>query len=229
VWNLLGKGGRRAVRAAEACADLETDASALGPALAAARREADAAHAAWSRKWANLRPDARTFARWAAASAVSADPAEAAAREAAAAVAVQAVGTDPSDRTLSVGVGAAGLVVYHRPQALGGPAKAEEAAGVRRRTAALQDAWGAERQAQAGIVRCLAASIRVALDARWRTVDTLALARGIYEERAFDRLPLLADALMDAGCNDEQILAHCHGEGPHVRGCWVVDLVLNKE
>ena len=57
----------------------------------------------------------------------------------------------------------------------------------------------------------------------------LGLARGIYEDRAFDRLPLLADALMDAGCADEQILAHCRSEGPHVRGCWVVDLVLGKE
>jgi hypothetical protein len=62
----------------------------------------------------------------------------------------------------------------------------------------------------------------------WRTSDTLGLARGIYEDRAFDRLPLLADALMDAGCDDEQILAHCHSPGPHVRGCWVVDLVLGK-
>jgi hypothetical protein len=66
-------------------------------------------------------------------------------------------------------------------------------------------------------------------DPRWRTSDTLGLARGIYEERAFDRMPLLADALMDAGCDDEQVLSHCRSEGPHVRGCWVVDLVLGKE
>jgi hypothetical protein len=67
------------------------------------------------------------------------------------------------------------------------------------------------------------------LDPRWRTADVLGLARGIYEDRAFDRLPLLADALMDAGCADEEILAHCRSDGPHVRGCWVVDLVLDKE
>jgi hypothetical protein len=65
-------------------------------------------------------------------------------------------------------------------------------------------------------------------DSRWRTSDTIGLARGIYDERAFDRLPILADALMDAGCEDEQIIAHCRSEGPHVRGCWVVDLVLGK-
>jgi hypothetical protein len=69
----------------------------------------------------------------------------------------------------------------------------------------------------------------VSFDPRWRTSDTVALARGIYEDRAVDRFPLLADALMDAGCNDEQVVGHCRSEGPHVRGFWVVDLVLGKE
>jgi hypothetical protein len=68
----------------------------------------------------------------------------------------------------------------------------------------------------------------VAFDPRWRSADAVGLARGIYDERAFDRLPLLADALMDAGCDHEQVLGHCRSEGPHVRGCWVVDLVLGK-
>jgi hypothetical protein len=68
-----------------------------------------------------------------------------------------------------------------------------------------------------------------AFDPRWGTADTLGLARAIYEDRAFDRLPLLADALMDAGCNDETMLSHCRSDGPHVRGCWVMDLVLGKE
>jgi len=54
------------------------------------------------------------------------------------------------------------------------------------------------------------------------------MARGIYENKAFERMPILADALMDAGCEDEQIIGHCRGEVPHVRGCWVVDLVLGK-
>lgn len=67
-----------------------------------------------------------------------------------------------------------------------------------------------------------------AFDASWRTEAVIALARGVYEDRAFDRLPVLADALEDAGCADADILAHCRGDGPHVRGCWVVDLVLGK-
>jgi hypothetical protein len=62
----------------------------------------------------------------------------------------------------------------------------------------------------------------------WNDATVRRIAKGIYEERAFDRLPILADALLDAGCDDEDILAHCRGPGPHVRGCWVVDLILSK-
>ena len=68
----------------------------------------------------------------------------------------------------------------------------------------------------------------VVADPRWLTPTVVALAAGIYADRAFDRLPVLADALMEAGCEDADILAHCRGDGPHVRGCWVVDLVLGK-
>jgi hypothetical protein len=98
-------------------------------------------------------------------------------------------------------------------------------------TDGLTGGQGAEREAQRVlIVDIFGNPFRpVALDPRWRTADVTGLARTIYEDRAFDRLPVLADALMDAGCADEQIIGHCRGPGPHVRGCWVVDLVLGKE
>jgi hypothetical protein len=67
------------------------------------------------------------------------------------------------------------------------------------------------------------------IETRWRSSDVVGVARGIYEERAFDRMPLLADALMDAGCDDDAILNHCRSAGPHVRGCWVVDRLLDKK
>ncbi|MBI1916295.1 MAG: hypothetical protein HYS12_16425 [Planctomycetes bacterium] len=63
----------------------------------------------------------------------------------------------------------------------------------------------------------------------WNSGTVVKIAQGIYDERAFDRLSILADALEDAGCVDGEILAHCRGPGPHVRGCWVVDLLLGKE
>jgi hypothetical protein len=69
----------------------------------------------------------------------------------------------------------------------------------------------------------------VAFSPEWRTDTALSLAGQMYDSRDFGAMPILADALQDAGCEDEDILNHCRGNGPHVRGCWVVDLVLGKE
>jgi len=69
----------------------------------------------------------------------------------------------------------------------------------------------------------------VAFDPAWRTDTAIAVARQMYERREFSAMPILADALQDAGCEDEVILAHCRDANQvHVRGCWVCDLVLNK-
>ena len=54
------------------------------------------------------------------------------------------------------------------------------------------------------------------------------LARSMYDARDFSSIPILADALEEAGCQDAAILSHCREQGTHVRGCWVVDLVLGK-
>jgi len=62
----------------------------------------------------------------------------------------------------------------------------------------------------------------------WHEGTIPRMAQVIYEERAFDRLPILADALEDAGCDNADILDHCRQPGVHVRGCWVVDLLLGK-
>jgi len=51
----------------------------------------------------------------------------------------------------------------------------------------------------------------------------------MYDAREFSAMPILADALQDAGCDSDDVLNHCRGDGPHVRGCWVVDLVMGKE
>ena len=69
----------------------------------------------------------------------------------------------------------------------------------------------------------------VAFDPNWRTDTALSLARVMYESREFGAMPILADALQDAGCEHTDILNHCRDpNGVHVRGCWVVDLVLGK-
>lgn len=68
----------------------------------------------------------------------------------------------------------------------------------------------------------------VTLDTAWLTSTVSVLAQALYDDRAFDRLPILADALEDAGCTDADILAHLRSPGPHVRGCWALDAVLDK-
>ena len=70
----------------------------------------------------------------------------------------------------------------------------------------------------------------VTFDPAWRTSTVFALAQGIYDDKAFDRMPILADALQDADCDNDDILNHLRdATAPHVRGCWALDLVLGKE
>jgi hypothetical protein len=69
----------------------------------------------------------------------------------------------------------------------------------------------------------------VSFDPEWRTSTAVALAQQMYDSRDFSAMPILADALQDAGCENEEVLDHCRAaDGVHVRGCWVVDLVLGK-
>jgi hypothetical protein len=63
----------------------------------------------------------------------------------------------------------------------------------------------------------------------WKRGVVLPLAQSLYTDRAFDRLPILADALEEAGCTDADILGHLRSPGPHVLGCWALDLLLEKE
>jgi hypothetical protein len=64
---------------------------------------------------------------------------------------------------------------------------------------------------------------------RWNDGTVPRLARSIYEGCRFGDLPILHDALLDAGCDNQDILDHCQAPGPHVKGCWVLDLLLGKE
>lgn len=62
----------------------------------------------------------------------------------------------------------------------------------------------------------------------WNEGTVRKLATLLDEDRTFEWLPILADALEEAGCADDEVLQHCRGPGPHVRGCWVIDLILGK-
>jgi len=90
---------------------------------------------------------------------------------------------------------------------------------------------GAEYRGFCQLLRCVFGNPfrpRAALEVAWKTAPVLALAQAIYDERRFSDLPILGDALEEAGCTSADLLGHCRGPGLHARGCWVVDLILGK-
>jgi hypothetical protein len=228
VEDLLGKWGRKSVRAAEMWAEGLLEAASLGRALTlAVAEETSTAELVYRNQW-SVRWLAQRCARGAVVALTTAD-ADHATRDAALAWAIRVTRPNAVDRVLSIYSGANGLVIDFRPQAHGGHDKMMERAAILRRSEELEDAWWTERQVQADMLRCLLPwDGKTSFDERWRTPDVMGLARSAGEDGEFDRLPILADALMDAGCNNETILAHCRSEGPHVRGCWVIDLTLGK-
>src|SRR5262249_719138 len=68
----------------------------------------------------------------------------------------------------------------------------------------------------------------VAFDPAWASFAVTSVAKHVYDRHAWEEMPILGDALEDAGCDDEQVLSHCRDGGEHVRGCWVVDALLGK-
>lgn len=102
------------------------------------------------------------------------------------------------------------------------------AAGRRVGQPGLPDAVVAEQRVHAALMRCVFRSTLspVAFSAAWRTDTAVAITSQMRVLRDYSAMPILADALQDAGCDDERVLAHCRCNEPHVRGCWVVDHVL---
>ncbi|QJW98768.1 hypothetical protein [Frigoriglobus tundricola] len=89
----------------------------------------------------------------------------------------------------------------------------------------------AERAAQAELLRDIFGNpiYPIALDPTWRTTLVVTLAQKMYAARDFGAMPDLADALQDAGCENERVLSHCrYSDRAHTRGCWLIDLVLGK-
>jgi hypothetical protein len=89
--------------------------------------------------------------------------------------------------------------------------------------------WEAERVWEAGVLRDIFGNPfrPVAIDPAWQTPAVISLARAISQGRSFDRMPELVGALEDSGCHDAEILSHCRMPTGHVRGCWVIDAMLD--
>ena len=96
---------------------------------------------------------------------------------------------------------------------------------------ASEPGYAEEEAAQCELLRCVLGNpFRPAapVDPAWLTSTVTALARQMYESRDFALMPILADAIQDAGCEQDDVLDHCRADASHARGCWVVDLVLGK-
>ena len=89
-----------------------------------------------------------------------------------------------------------------------------------------------ERVVQADLLRDIFGPLpfrTVAVNSSMLTPKVIAIARTMYDSRAFERMPELGDALQEAGCTNADMLKHCREPGVHVRGCWAIDLLLGKE
>lgn len=94
----------------------------------------------------------------------------------------------------------------------------------------VADSHHDERQAQCDLVRDIFHPFHpMASQPAWFTEEVKSLTQEMYRERIFGQMPTLADALMKAGCQAADILDHCRGSGPHVRGCWVIDLLTGRK
>jgi hypothetical protein len=94
-----------------------------------------------------------------------------------------------------------------------------------------QEGFEHERKAQADLAREVLGNPfqKLTIKPRWLTENVLLLARRIYREEDFSLMPILADALQDAGCDSEAMLSHCRDpRAPHVRGCWLLDRLIHK-
>jgi hypothetical protein len=103
-----------------------------------------------------------------------------------------------------------------------------------RQTAQAPHAWGREGKpaadVQPAMLRCVFNPFRpVSFEPVWRTPAVTSIARRAYEEREFSSLPVLADALEEAGCHSTEVLDHLRSPAEHVRGCWALDLIVNKQ
>ena len=112
-------------------------------------------------------------------------------------------------------------------------------------TACFPDDWFSEKSTatrvetqeevkgiQTQLLHCIFGPLRfrpVTLNPAWQTASVLSLAQSIYDQRQFENMSILADALEDAGCDNGEVLTHCRQLGEHVKGCWCIDRILGKK
>jgi hypothetical protein len=202
VWHLLAEEGRTAVEVAERFADDRATLAELRQAHAAARRVAHALYGGAAAKGLEALPP---------------DPQKAEALRSAR-LSAQFAATNASGRSIT---GQGGQAASFARTAEGRAAeylRAASTAAALFQCELLRDIFGNPFRPVSADPAWL----------RWDGGTVVKMARALYDERAFERLPVLADALEDAGCAEETILAHLRGPGPHVPGCWALDLLRGE-
>jgi hypothetical protein len=233
IWDLMPKGSQKAVLAAEKYAEGVIDHEELRR----ASHRAINAYRNHLRSWWRRKDQSTAMAAYAALVMSVGEEKEIASEAARCAAGVySAVEIERGGAGGKVGVmgtGEGGLQLSYRRKADGKKAKEKERQWESRLRQGNEDAWWTERSEQTELIRCLFGNPFRSpfLDNAWLTWNggTIPkLAQVIYDNRRFAELPILADALEEAGCDNADVLSHCRSEGPHVRGCWVVDLLLGK-
>jgi hypothetical protein len=234
LWDLLpDESSRTAVAVAERHADGLADTAELQAARAAARPPAGR----WQQLWHRGEP--RAAAILLARQAVCGHPKRAARRLARAAGLAAATQLQGQTRDRMVGAWGRGLASVPTElapavwQALSVPAWITVRAEHSRARQALAGGQAAERRYQAELLREIVGNPfrPIAVDRScltWQSGTVPNLAQALYEEHRFADLPILADALEEAGCSATEILSHLRGQGPHVQGCWALDLLRHE-
>jgi hypothetical protein len=234
IWDLMPKGSRKAVQAAKKYAEGTIDLEEL---RRASRRATNTFRNHRRGSWTRIDQSIAAMAAYAALRTTGEGPdvASMAAEFAAGVFGAVEIEKHGDGRHVSViGVGEAGLWLRYWRKADGEKAKAKERQWESRLRQGNEDAWWMERRKQTELIRCLFGNPfnSRSLDnvwLMWNCGTVPKLTQAIYDDRRFSDLPILADALEEASCTDADVLSHCRSEGPHVRGCWVIDLLLGKD
>jgi hypothetical protein len=230
IWHLLGRDSRKAVDVAERYADGLAEREQLE--RATRRLETRTDYRRWRFGWKHQRAGRAAGAARLAADLAIDSPGRAASYAADVLGVVALEGTRGSHDLSGLVWGEDRWHIRCWRKARGKEEKNHERRRERHATQRSEDAWWCERQAQAGLLRCLCGNpFRPApVDPGWRTPDVLAMADAIYCQRDFsaERMSVLADALEEVGAAGV-LLDHLRGIGLHVRGCWCLDLLMGRD
>jgi hypothetical protein len=225
VWNTLEERSRKVVEVSEEYADGLADQAALEGALERVRRYREAIASFEEPGYLHFLGEADNYGYWRCRR-----PLEESAAQFVLGLGPGLEADTVAKNAVDVATGLAKADAWETRLIVGDEETVNFRARDDRGDAAFQSRRVEEMHGQAALLRDIFGNPfrPVTANPSWITPKTRKLAQAIYDGSLFQDTPDLANALEDAGCMIREILDHCRGPGPHVRGCWVVDLVLGK-